>query len=62
MSDPPVITTFLRMLDALDLAFPESIHDGPANEHYYQLRDEALEYIDAHPEVRDEARDFGLPI
>jgi hypothetical protein len=62
MPDSPVIIEFRRMLDELDAAFPESIHDGPANEHYYRLRDAALEYIDEHPEVREDARGFGLPV
>lgn len=56
------IAKFRRLANALDAAFPDSVSDGPANERYYQLRDEVLAYIDEHPEVREEARAAGLPV
>jgi hypothetical protein len=56
------IAKFRRLANALDDSFPDSVNDGPANEHYYQLRDELLAYIDEHPEVREEARAAGLPV
>lgn len=58
----PITTEFHLMLAELDAAFPGSIYEEPENEHYFRLRDEALEFVDSHPEVRDAARDAGLPV
>jgi hypothetical protein len=61
MPDSPIIIEFRRMLAALDAAFPDSIHDAAADQEYFRRRDGVLAYIDQHPEVRQEARDAGLP-
>lgn len=55
------VDEFRRMLNDLDATF-HGIQDPAGEQRYFELRDEVLAYVDEHPDIREQARTYGLPV